>query len=86
MKRNCSFSKLLWQRIKHEYILITLLTICLYVIIADFIDEIKIPCNYSLETICKINKLALNIALSYISASLVSGEKFSDKGLIIKHQ
>lgn len=68
MKRNCSFSKLLWQRIKHEYILITLLTICLYVIIADFIDEIKIPCNYSLETICKINKLALNIALSYISA------------------
>ena len=68
MKRNCSFLKLLWQRIKHEYILLILLIACLYVIVADFIDEIKIPCNYSSETIHKINDLALNVTLSYISA------------------
>lgn len=68
MRHNCSLIKLIIQKLKHEKFVLLIFAICLYVIIAVYTDSIKIPCKFSLETISKINKLAFNFALSYISA------------------
>lgn len=70
MKQNSSILKLSWIRIKKEPAIWILSVVCLYIVIAYYFDEVKIPSPFSQSTVDAINIIAFSLSCSYIAGMI----------------
>lgn len=67
MKPNSSMIKLSWLRIKKEPAIWILLLLCLYIVFAYYIAQIRFSSLFSQETVDAINMIAFSLSCSYIA-------------------